>query len=79
VQALEEKDLAVTISDIFQDSLTSQARYVPLLNCLREIAKHSSKAADGFIQKFSHRNLLEEIKVTYYNYKKHNDLKSASG
>ena len=46
---------------------------------MNQISKISQKAASLFIQKYVHKELLSEIKVTYYNYKKHNDLVSASG
>lgn len=39
-----------------------------------QIARYSQKAASGFIHKYVHRELLSEIKTTYYNYKKHQDL-----
>ena len=46
---------------------------------MNHIAKTDSDAASTFIKKYVHKELLHEIKVTYYNYKKHNDLISTSG
>ena len=43
------------------------------------VAQESEDAASHFVNKNVHKELLGEIKTTFYNYKKHNDIVSASG
>ena len=44
---------------------------------MNEISKIHSGAASSFIEKFIHREILQEIKLTYYQYKKSQELAPA--
>ena len=48
--------------------------YIHLLQCMHQIAKMSRPAASSFFEKFIHREILQEIKITFYSYKKGQEL-----
>ena len=74
-----DNNIHEVIADIFNKSLPNQKRYLYLLDCMNQIAKTDPEAASLLINKYVHKELLHEIKVTYYTYKKDNDLKSTHG
>ena len=79
VKKLIDMGIHLIIAEIFVKSLPTSEVYRHLLDCMNSIAILSDHAASKFIEKYVHKELLSEIKVTYYNYKKHNDLVPASG
>ncbi len=65
------------VADIFLKTQPTQTRYLHLLEAMNEIAKLHSGAATNFIEKFIHREILQEIKLTYHSYKKSQELAPA--
>ena len=44
---------------------------------MNEIAKMHSAAASSYVKKYVHRDVMQEIKLTFYSYKKSQDLAPA--
>ena len=57
------------VAQIFTRSNQSQSRYVPLLECLSELAKMNSKAATDFVVANIHLELIQDTKLTFYQFK----------
>lgn len=66
-----QSEMHDTLAEIFlKTSPQKQPRYLYLLDSMNEIAKMHSASASEYIDKFIHRELLQEIKLTFYSYKK---------
>jgi hypothetical protein len=59
-----EKDLLGYIADILNESTWEQERYIHSLRIVEHISMHSDEAANKFIDKFVHNNLMKNIRVT---------------
>jgi hypothetical protein len=79
IQTLIEKDLHHLVADIFQESMPHQSRYLDILALITSLCNGEIKEfnpANFFVTKYVHRNLIKELKQTYFIYKKTNDLSS---
>ena len=79
VRLLMEKNLHEVVAEIFSKSNRDHPRYLYLMDCMNYVAQGNEPAASHFVNKNVHKELLQEIKTTFYNYKKHNDIVSANG
>ena len=70
VEIMYQRNLHDLIADIFMRTSPQKSRYLHLLESMNEIAKMHSQAASDYIEKFVHSEILQEIKMTYYKYKK---------
>ena len=70
VVQMYEHSLHDIVSDIFLKTSPQKPRYLYLLDCMNQIAKMHSQAASDYIDKFVHREIMQEIKLTFYSYKK---------
>ena len=77
VERMYSKRLHEIVADIFLKTQPTQTRYLHLLEAMNEIAKLHSGAATNFVEKFIHREILQEIKLTYHSYKKSQELAPA--
>ena len=77
VAKMFEKGLHDLVAEIFLKTSPQKSRYIHLLECMNEIAKMHSVAASSYIDKFIHREIMQEIKLTFYSYKKSQDLAPA--
>lgn len=75
VMKMHESDLDNVLADIFLKTPTQQQpRYLYLVDSMNEIAKIDKASASEYIDKFIHRELLTDIKQTFYLYKKAQEL-----
>lgn len=65
-----QKNLHDMVADIFLKTSPQKSRYLHLLESMNEISKMHKGAANDYIDKFVHREILQEIKLTFYKYKK---------
>ena len=72
-----ENRLHERVAEIFLKTGPTKSRYIHLLECMHEIAKMHRGAASSYIDKFIHRELMQEIKLTFYSYKKSQTLAPA--
>ena len=70
VTKMYENRLHERVAEIFLKTGPTKSRYIHLLECMHEIAKMHRGAASSYIDKFIHRELMQEIKLTFYSYKK---------
>lgn len=59
------------IAAIFTKTASHKSRYLHLMECMTEIAKLSQSAASDFINSQLHIPLIQDTKLTFYEYKKH--------
>ena len=79
VVMLIKKDLLPIITDILQDSQPLEVRYLHLLSliidiCETELPEEIQNPANFFCEKYLYKNLINDIKVTYYIYKRTNEI-----
>lgn len=72
-----DKRLHDVVAEIFLKTDPSKSRYIHLLECMNEIAKMHDRAASSYIDKWIHREIMQEIKLTFNMYKKSQDLAPA--
>lgn len=62
------------LAEIFKKTTPQMTRYLHLVESMNQIAKMNSQAASDYIEKFVNGDILQEIKLTFYRYKKSQDL-----
>lgn len=70
VEYFVNSSLHEDVAHIFARSNSNMSRYVPLMDCLSETARISSKAATDFIQSNIHLELVQDTKLAFYQFKK---------
>lgn len=64
------------VAEIFIKTPPTASRYLYLLQNLMEIAKLSPVGAADFVDRFVQNELLQDVKLTFYQYKKSQDFKT---
>ena len=80
VETFRAKGLHHLVTDIFKESNPAQSRYLDLLTMITSVCLGRAKEnlANFFVDKYVHRNLIKELKKTYFVYKKTNELSTQS-
>lgn len=71
IKQIIRQKLHIEVSAIFMKTQSNKSRYLPLLKCMTQIAKHNPTAASNFIDENAHQELIQDCKLTKYQYMKH--------
>ena len=74
IKEIVRQKLHIEVSAIFIKTQSNKSRYLPLLECMTQIAKHHSKAASDFISDHAEAELIQDTKLTFYQYKKQQEF-----
>ena len=58
------------VAEIFLKTQSNSSRYLPLTECLTAIARVNRRAASDFIEQSVQHDLIQDSKLTFYQYKK---------
>lgn len=76
VECMIEMGLHLEVAEIFTKTPPTASRYLHLLQNLTEISKLSQQAAADFVDRFVHSELIQDVKLSFYQYKKSYDFKT---